>query len=410
MVSVSLSACQYKHIEEPIKLTVTTPYLAQSEQTNVVISATATVTNPASLTEHILTSTSTPFQMATNITSQSVTATLPVATTPLPLTPTVTITAEKFPEITLTATLWGKWMTQVNNHRGIYSDDYAYSATAIIEKTILTDLETGIVKWEAVKPPAPVNCTNALLFSRNNKWLANGGCEEIVYIYHTSDGTLINEVLFGNTIGNLSFSANNRYLAIGTICGEIQPCAITVVDLLTKQEALFPLQLYFSNLTFSPQDMILAIGRTNDISALSQSPIILWDIEGQNIQELPVPELENIQNDAYPKLMAFSPNGQLLGFIANTSLQMWDMEQQEYIKLDNNTLEDYPLQLLFSPDGQYVSVLMANNQVHIWQITGKYWKNITGKTSVSEILFTPDSNYILLLYRDGNMENINLAP
>ncbi len=389
VVIISLSACQHKRVEESVQLTVTTQYSVQPEQTNVVTSA--TVTNPVNPTKHILTSTPIPFQITPSITSQSA-------------------TAEKFPKITPTVTLWGEWMTQVNNYRGIYSSDYTYSATAIVEKTILTDLEAGIVKWEAVKPPASVNCTNVLLFSRNNKWLANGGCEEIVYIYQTSDGALVNEILFGNTIGNLSFSANNRYLAIGTICGEIQPCVITVVDLLAKQEMSFPLQLYFSNLAFSPQDMLLAIGRTNSISASSQSPIILWDIENQNIQELPVPELENIQNDTYPKLMAFSPNGQLLGFITNISIQIWDMQQQEYVKLDNNILEDYPLQLLFSPNGQYVSILMANNQVHIWSITGNYWKNITGKTTISKILFTPDSNYILLLYRDGSMESINLIP
>lgn len=308
-----------------------------------------------------------------------------------------------FSKVDPAETTWQEWATTLNLHRGVYSENYAHSATAVIEKTILTDLSTGTIKWEAVKPPAPVNSTNSLVFSHDSRFLANGGDEEVVYIYSTDNGELVKEIPFASTIGNLAFSMDDRYLAVSTICGQIQPCAIQLFDLIDEDQISFPDQLYFSNLTFSPNNQILAIGRTNDTLNLENSPVILWDIDTNSMQELPVPDLQ-VVDKVYPKLMQFSPDGRLLAFLFNTTLQLWDAENQAYLNLNNNELEGYPLSLVFSPDGQFVSLITNYNRVHVWSTSGNYLGNIEKTSGLSKAFFTPDSNYLLLLTHDGNME------
>lgn len=252
------------------------------------------------------------------------------------------------------------------------------------------DTQTGAEKWSYVSEdmlwakiyfsPDSQLVGTAVRFGGVNVWQVN------------SAEPLYNLIFESNGVGLLSFSTDNRYLAVSTTTA-LQPGG-WVIDLQNKGQIVT--DFVSEGVAFIPHTHTVAIASGRKGFDADSSPLRLLEVETNQKQFL-------TPGRGYAGNVAVSSDGQFLitnGYsdeeIPENHILLWDLAEQKEVK-QINLGETLDWGLTFSPSN-YWGVL-TQQQLLIGDTKGEMVAKFLPKT-VDMFNFTPDGQYLLTQY-DG---------
>ncbi|MGK7898032.1 MAG: tetratricopeptide repeat protein, partial [Xenococcus sp. (in: cyanobacteria)] len=166
-----------------------------------------------------------------------------------------------------------------------------------------------------------------------------------------------------------------------------------------------------NSVDFSPNGEIIA-------STSNDSSIKIWSLEGELLQiieeynfDISVKELSELASDQSGislwkfenfiknKTLSFSDDGQIIAFVSNKNIHIWDLERERLM----NTLvghKDIVRSINFSPNGRNIISSSYDNTVKLWDLKGNLLKNFTGY----DANFSPDGKIIALANYDNTIQ------
>ena len=116
--------------------------------------------------------------------------------------------------------------------------------------------------------------------------------------------------------------------------------------------------------------------------------------------------LRTIDHGYYVDGAVFSPDGLILATWADDRIFLWrilDGALQSTLESDVLGNRDSIVSVAFSPDGQYLAAGTLDNAVRLWQVAdGSLLATLKGHSgSVWQVVFSPDSRYLVSSSRDG---------
>lgn len=191
--------------------------------------------------------------------------------------------------------------------------------------------------------------------------------------------------------GPISFSSDERFLAVGFSTGSAEQTAAEVelwdVETNTLVNVLSGHKDWVSALAFSPDGDLLA--------ASSMDGIRIWDLErSQVIHHLDVPQWPNVVFTA----LEFSSDGERLFSSARGQggISIWDVQTGEKI----NSLTDFTAPIFakaFLPDGRIIALKFDDGSTHLWDtVSGEEVARFTGGGSLygRAIAISPDEQLL----------------
>ncbi len=218
-----------------------------------------------------------------------------------------------------------------------------------------------------------VNDLGNLAFSPDGKYLAVGssdGTAMIFYLYHTGDGLVLQPgekevdgkitLNCGGCLRGVAFSSDGQHLATSS------DQAVKIWDFRTGRELLrMPGHKgRVTGVSFSPDGKLLSTVALDDT-------IRIWDAEG------PTEVMTTLTGvgvgDIYD--VAFNPDGKLLAmagshFVSETGLvsttAVWDVTHRRLSRMLHHKDEDHAV--VFAPDGRRLATATGDGQVRIWEV------------------------------------------
>lgn len=197
-----------------------------------------------------------------------------------------------------------------------------------------------------------------LVFSPDNTYLASAyahprGSQNSLDLWLTNSWTISTTMQTG-VMQNVAFSGDGRILAFAP-----DRYAVTIFDLVDRA-MLYDIETSFTGavntMTFSPDGFTLATGHYD-------GRVNLWDVRTGLL-------LVSFQTDEVIQSLAFSPDGRLLatgGSFKNNFVRLWSAGSGEQLR----TLEGHTsgvTQLIFSPDSRYLVSASHDGVVRVWGI------------------------------------------
>ncbi|MDJ0509157.1 MAG: TIR domain-containing protein [Crocosphaera sp.] len=274
---------------------------------------------------------------------------------------------------------------------------------------------------------------NRVSFSADGQTLATASVNGKISLWRIQDnnGTRIEKYrefkVDGSAIA-LSFSEDGQYLGVGTNQGQV-----TITDNQGKSLSQFRVDSAIEDLSFSPNDKLLAValsdglgqvwqwrkqqkiiqleGHQNKINAIIFSPngqqlatasedktVRLWDLQGKSLERFPGHKKGATQ-------LKYMGN-YLWVTAADGKLHRWDLTWKKLPELQGHVSSVYKVQ--FSPDGRYIATGAADETARLWNLKGEQLALFTHDGPVTSVGFDPDSELLLTGAADGMMRIWNL--
>ncbi|MEI2423182.1 caspase family protein [Arthrospira platensis SPKY2] len=153
------------------------------------------------------------------------------------------------------------------------------------------------------------------------------------------------------------------------------------------------------------QDAVWAVAFSPDgqtiVSSSSDNTVRLWNLEGQQIEEL-----RGHQNQV--NAVAFSPDGQIIASgSSDNTVRLWNLKGQQIKELSGH--ENKVWAVAFSPDGQIIASGSSDNTVRLWNLKGQQIKELSGhENTVAAVAFSPDGQTIASGSSDNTVRLWNL--
>lgn len=251
-------------------------------------------------------------------------------------------------------------------------------------KVYLWDIETGNLKWFVESDD--FIATTKLIFSPDGTLLATGtdGVAQDVYVWNVADGNQLYKLLYQAYTTDMSFSFDNKLLAIGGVF----PAKATVWNL----EDTSVTELDMGNgVGFMPESptALLAVAKGWRLQN-EASPVYLQNWQNGQIDYF-------FPNSFYAEGIAFSLDGQLLATVivneeGQSNLRILNLQNNEEVTIEDHELGDTQIrQIDFSSRG-HIAVLQGN--LILWNTNGKLLGSLNSP-DIKGFIFTPDGSFLL---------------
>ncbi|WP_373529960.1 protein kinase [Nostoc sp.] len=231
----------------------------------------------------------------------------------------------------------------------------------------------------------------ALAFSPQGNYLATAAEGGTVQVWDTNTYEEIKLRPYGSYIKAVSFSQDEKYLAIVGLDKKTNVWEWQTTDKLTPLPNVVAV-------AFSPKDSkYLATG----------------DVEG-NVKVLDTNTFKVVNEvnlGSYPTAISFSPEGKhllLLGL--NKKAKLWEWEKHNATITLERTPKDKVVAATFSPkDGKYIATASANGTIRVWNNDGTWSADLPNSyNSLTAVAFNPkDEQQLGVATADGSVQIIN---
>jgi len=265
------------------------------------------------------------------------------------------------------------------------------------ETLFTTGSDGRIFKWDMSTPERKKvqiakngSVNRALAISANNKWLACGSVKSEIQLYDIKKPDSDPITLKGHEgeIWDLVFLSDDNKLVSCAGDG-----TIFMWDISTQQYTVIAKsQSIIKSITLSPNGNIIAGG-------LENGKIVLWDIANNNTSRI-LAEEEN----AIIHVVTFSNEGSILAFgDQNGNIKIWDINENKMIQqFEGQTARINDIK--FSPDDSQIAAASFDGSVNIWDTRNYNLQPIVlnDHTSwVQTIAFSPDGQKLIAGCRDN---------
>lgn len=301
------------------------------------------------------------------------------------------------------------WITSSTfDRRGRIAAVGLFDGSIILQN--LSNYDVASVQTNTERIGAPLfghkSPVSSLAFDYESNYLASGDERGAILIWNLSDQGLVTPLLHGHQaeIATLTFSRNGQHLVSKDVTGVIRTWDIPAATLVRK--SITGIATPFHNVALSSDGRFLAVGENSTLQ--------LWDVEQEKVVG------ESSDKHKAPILsIAFSPNDRMLasGSI-DGEVHLWDLQDTHLISSTwlITASEDVGgvLSLSFSDDNRFLAIAdtgndFPSNVISIWDVKEQrrinrysqsvYW----GESSVftykykKSVFFKPNSENVSLI-------------
>lgn len=274
-----------------------------------------------------------------------------------------------------------------------FSPDGQYVLLATGDGTAqLWDVQTGAEVRQFLVNNDPIRPNNAVKFSPDGRFILTTGSDFIARLWDLGTGQeLQNFIGHTATINSVTFSEDGQLVFTGSDDGTARkwdPKTGHELQRFTGPASV--LRAPSMTIAISPNGRYLAAGSI-------QGEVRLWTI--QPTHKLPV-----LQNNAVVNVVTFSPDGRTIATGDRSgNVRLWDAFTGE--KLHDFTGHTAPINygLAISPDGRHILTGSWDHTVRFWDVqTGLEVRRFQGPaTTVESVAFSPDGEYAAAATSDG---------
>lgn len=356
----------------------------------VLLEPTTTATTPA----RVKPTSQTPTPIVTPTREPTITATSTIAATPTPTPTTESPCVDHLERVQEISPNWSAIIEQVNKLEGYFSltisADGQYFAVLEADSDKpgqgyihLWEVNTGQLLW-SVASKERISIAG-IAFSPDGTLLATGATdtEPFVFVWDVASGEIVHKLSYAGLTTKLSFSSDNKYLAIGGL----YPSNAAVWNL--EEESVTSLNngngAVFVPTSTEPILVVYKIWRKQNES----SPIYLLNLSSD--EETYLFSGANSVDGA-----AISSDGNFVSTVnfedGNITLKVFDLLEEKDILFDEINLEFVRVnQIDFSSAG-HIGVLQG--ELNIWDSSGRHLSCLDNPT-VNGFVFTPDGSHLL---------------
>jgi WD40 repeat protein len=200
-----------------------------------------------------------------------------------------------------------------------------------------------------------------------------------------------------NQVRSVSFSPDGQRIATTS-----EDCTTRIWDLNGNLSVELKEQDKVWSVSFSPDGQHIATGSNDSVARL-------WDLQGNLLSELQ-------EHQAWVDEVSFSPDGQHLATASgDATARLWDMQGKLLKEFKGHQSSVW--KVTFSPDGQYLATASSDGTARLWDIEGhllvvfqgsqsgviqsRYFDDFKSSSSISDISFSPDGQYIATAFNDN---------
>ncbi len=237
-----------------------------------------------------------------------------------------------------------------------FSPDRQYLAVGTWVGLWMYDLQTlsPIMLFETER--GMVGC---VAFSPNGKWIAVSNSDQILKVLDIQNGTCLTQVKTSDYVTGLTFSPNNRYLAVAYASSSTAEIYnIETGEPLPKFATNTEKANYFRPISFSPDTrLIVSTCETDTSQTPTAEGIVVWDVESaQQIAFLAA-------HTSWISTLCFSPCGK---FIASGgedgAVYVWDVNTWQQAKVYADYGDVYRIIPSYSPEGILRAAIVAYDE------------------------------------------------
>jgi WD40 repeat protein len=266
----------------------------------------------------------------------------------------------------------------------------------------LYDIASGQMVGNPIGVPGELGLNRVLAFTLDGQMLAASLTEDAVLFWDVATHELKHRIDGIPSYSPFAFSTDGSIVVVAA-----DNRTIVLRDTATGQTIGAPIPAKVrrvNSLALSPDGRMLAISSKN--FGEGGSPIVLWDVSGQQVVGEPLSDYPNLDNVTS---LAFSPDGRLLAFaIPNEAVWLWNVTAGQLVELiaSESLVTGGPM--AFSSDGQMLAVISSSEVAMLFDVQpvhGIHRLLADYDTHVSDISFS--SHGTILVARDS--EGVVLA-
>ena len=217
----------------------------------------------------------------------------------------------------------------------------------------------GMLLQEAQKPsPGSNGRVDGLSYSPDGKYLAAAGYvrqEAVVKIWNAMSGREFRTISQNVGFSHLCFSPDGKIL-IADRAGQTAAYNVMV----GKQ--IYELEDSGNGTVFSPDGLLIAsIHLFKNIGIYTAN-------KGQPVLKITDSNYGNSQKEEMKRLLAFSPDGQILVSAAETEIKLWNVKTGTHLTTLNGHASNFIQSICFSSDGRYIVSCAYDGTLRHWGI------------------------------------------
>jgi WD40 repeat protein len=233
---------------------------------------------------------------------------------------------------------------------------------------------------------------NKIVFSATGNYLLSVSTDDIIRVWDVSTGSLVSSIKPGIYVESAIFSSDEHLVLAGT-ADNIQAWD-TITGMPGEVLYTYPEEYRFSNVVFSEDGSLAAIGYSPFNGAGSRGWFVIWDLTRKEQKG------ELVEVPGFITIMVFSPDNSKLSTAIDNSIHLWDVDDGSLISEFSSSTFDITA-LSFSRESKYILGGecyqtggdsfdgCSKGEVAWWEIE----KNTSGKTMGNSKEINPDNRY-----------------
>jgi WD40 repeat protein len=222
---------------------------------------------------------------------------------------------------------------------------------------------------------------NSLVYSPDGKILVSGSRDKTIKVWNVSTGREIRILSdHNNSVCSLAFSPDGNTLASGSADKTIKLWNVSTGKVITTLKGHSDSVL---SLSYNPDGKILASGGADNT-------IKLWDISTSKVI------YTLLGHDNWVRSLAYSPDGKIIASgSSDTTIKLWNVSTGKVIFTLTGHSDSVP-SLAFSPDGKILASGSGDKTIKLWNISiGRTINTLKGHSnSVRSLAFSPDGKTV----------------